>query len=222
MRRTIGTGPGRIGPQSRQTAGRMIAGRRRRAPGKGVGDAHGCPEAARSRGVHAGRLARNRRGRPDDRSGSLSDVSEAPARSPLLSLAAIHDDRDRIEGIILESVQTADPYLTEIASHLVVAGGKRLRPVVAIVAAQVHGAPAQPRRGAGRGRLRVGTPRFALSRRRDRRGRHPAQRRDRQRQVGQPPGDPGWGLPARSGLGDRGVAGRRGGWAAGPHHRPTV
>src|SRR5690606_17401385 len=35
-----------------------------------------------------------------------------------------------------------DPYLTEIASHLVVAGGKRLRPVVAIAAAQVGGATA--------------------------------------------------------------------------------
>ena len=33
-------------------------------------------------------------------------------------------------------------YLTEIASHLVVAGGKRLRPVVAITAAQVGGTPA--------------------------------------------------------------------------------
>ena len=30
-----------------------------------------------------------------------------------------------------DAVQTPDPYLTEIASHLVVAGGKRLRPVVA-------------------------------------------------------------------------------------------
>ena len=36
----------------------------------------------------------------------------------------------------------SDAYLTEIASHLVVAGGKRLRPVVAITAAQVGGTPA--------------------------------------------------------------------------------
>ena len=41
-----------------------------------------------------------------------------------------------------ESVVTSDPYLTEIASHLIVAGGKRLRPVLAIAAAQVAGAPA--------------------------------------------------------------------------------
>ena len=36
---------------------------------------------------------------------------------------------------------TPDPYLTELASHLVVAGGKRLRPVVSVVAAAVGAAP---------------------------------------------------------------------------------
>src|SRR6187455_720474 len=51
-------------------------------------------------------------------------------------------DRERVEAVILESVRTGDPYLTEIASHLVVAGGKRLRPVVAIAAAQVGGVEA--------------------------------------------------------------------------------
>ena len=62
--------------------------------------------------------------------------------TPLLSLAGMDADRERIESVMLESVQTSDPYLTEIASHLVVAGGKRLRPVVAIVAAQVNGVAA--------------------------------------------------------------------------------
>lgn len=64
------------------------------------------------------------------------------SRSPLLSLAFMHEDRERIEAVILDAVRTSDPYLTEIASHLVVAGGKRLRPVVAIASAQVLGAPA--------------------------------------------------------------------------------
>ena len=63
-------------------------------------------------------------------------------RSPLFSLASMADDRERIEVAIHEAVRSADPYLTEIASHLVVAGGKRLRPVVAIAAAQVGGTPA--------------------------------------------------------------------------------
>ena len=37
------------------------------------------------------------------------------------------------------AVVTADPYLTEIASHLIVAGGKRLRPVLSVVAGQLCG-----------------------------------------------------------------------------------
>jgi len=59
--------------------------------------------------------------------------------SPLLTLPAMDADRARIEVAMRESVVTADPYLTEIASHLIVAGGKRLRPVLAVVAAQVTG-----------------------------------------------------------------------------------
>ena len=56
-----------------------------------------------------------------------------------MTLASMDDDRGRIETAMLDAVQTPDPYLTEIASHLVVAGGKRLRPVVAIAAARVGG-----------------------------------------------------------------------------------
>jgi heptaprenyl diphosphate synthase len=40
------------------------------------------------------------------------------------------------------AVMTTDQYLTEIASHLIVAGGKRLRPVLSTVAAQIGGEPA--------------------------------------------------------------------------------
>lgn len=36
-------------------------------------------------------------------------------------------------------MHTPDPYLQDIASHLIVAGGKRLRPVLTVVAAQVGG-----------------------------------------------------------------------------------
>ena len=69
-------------------------------------------------------------------------MSDAQVRSPLFSLASMEADRERIESAIHEAVRAGDPYLTEIASHLVVAGGKRLRPVVAIAAAQVTGHPA--------------------------------------------------------------------------------
>jgi heptaprenyl diphosphate synthase len=48
-------------------------------------------------------------------------------------------DRERIEAAMQDSVLTGDAYLTELASHLLVAGGKRLRPVMAVAAAQVNG-----------------------------------------------------------------------------------
>jgi heptaprenyl diphosphate synthase len=51
-------------------------------------------------------------------------------------------DRHRIERAMQLAVVTDDDYLTEIASHLIIAGGKRLRPAVAVAAAQVEGAPA--------------------------------------------------------------------------------
>jgi heptaprenyl diphosphate synthase len=46
-------------------------------------------------------------------------------------------DRRRVEEALLGAVTTPDAYLTEIASHLISAGGKRLRPVFTIVATQV-------------------------------------------------------------------------------------
>ncbi len=62
--------------------------------------------------------------------------------SPLFALPAMDVDRERIEAAMHESVRTPDSYLNEIASHLIVAGGKRLRPVLAVAAAQVNGVPA--------------------------------------------------------------------------------
>jgi len=46
-------------------------------------------------------------------------------------------DRQRVEAALLDAVRTPDAYLTEIASHLIQAGGKRLRPVFTIAASQV-------------------------------------------------------------------------------------
>ena len=46
-------------------------------------------------------------------------------------------DFDRIETALRDSVRTSDAYLSDIASHLIVAGGKRLRPILTVVAAQV-------------------------------------------------------------------------------------
>jgi heptaprenyl diphosphate synthase len=59
--------------------------------------------------------------------------------SPLIALPSMNGDRERIEAAMRAAVATGDPYLTELASHLIVAGGKRLRPVLSVVAAQVGG-----------------------------------------------------------------------------------
>ncbi len=42
----------------------------------------------------------------------------------------------------MAAVDTKDPYLNELARHLIIAGGKRLRPVLTLVCAQVGGGPA--------------------------------------------------------------------------------
>lgn len=68
---------------------------------------------------------------------SLPDVSA----SPLLSLETSDVDRRRVEEALQQAVQTSDRYLTEIASHLLVAGGKRLRPMLSVVVSQIADAP---------------------------------------------------------------------------------
>jgi heptaprenyl diphosphate synthase len=55
--------------------------------------------------------------------------------SPLMTLPGMEVDLARVEQALRAAVRTEDDYLTELASHLVVAGGKRLRPVVAMAAA---------------------------------------------------------------------------------------
>jgi heptaprenyl diphosphate synthase len=88
------------------------------------------------------RLRSGPRLRPTGRD-SLSGVSLAPnVTSPLLELATTEADRERIELAMLDAVRTPDEYLEQIASHLIVAGGKRLRPVLSVVVAQIHDADA--------------------------------------------------------------------------------
>ncbi len=64
----------------------------------------------------------------------------APANgSPLLALPGATGDLERVEASLRDSVRTDDAYLTDIASHLILAGGKRVRPLLATVAARtVH------------------------------------------------------------------------------------
>ena len=174
--------------------------------------------AARRRSVLTAEWRRAHGARPTP---SLLGVSDVPT-SPLFALAGMDADRERIEAAMRAAVVTRDAYLTEIASHLIVAGGKRLRPVLAVAAGRLNGPPVERRRRAGRRRLRAGAPRLAVPRRRDGRGRDPPRRRHRQRPVGQPAGDPRRRLPARAGIRDRRLARHRGGRAAGAHDRLAV
>ena len=61
--------------------------------------------------------------------------------SPLFDLESSDADRLRLDEALMASVKTPDAYLTEIASHLLLAGGKRLRPMFSVVASQVAGGP---------------------------------------------------------------------------------
>src|SRR5207249_11488055 len=65
-----------------------------------------------------------------------------PPASPLLAVLGDGDDLDRIEAALRSSVETDDAELTDIASHLIRAGGKRLRPVCTMVVAGVSDQPA--------------------------------------------------------------------------------
>ena len=64
-----------------------------------------------------------------------------PPPSPLLTVLADGDELDRVEMALRASVETDDADLTDIASHLIRAGGKRLRPVCTLVAARTAGHP---------------------------------------------------------------------------------
>lgn len=55
--------------------------------------------------------------------------------NPLTVMPSMAGDLERIESRLLESASTADPTLTEIATHLIAAGGKRVRPGFTIAAA---------------------------------------------------------------------------------------
>jgi len=55
--------------------------------------------------------------------------------NPLQVLPSMADDLQRVESALLGAVRSDDAFLTEIASHLITAGGKRVRPGFCIAAA---------------------------------------------------------------------------------------
>jgi len=67
--------------------------------------------------------------------------------NPLLLLPTLADDLGRVEDQLRRSVQAEDPFLTEVASHLITAGGKRVRPAFSVTSAATREAtmvPASP------------------------------------------------------------------------------
>jgi heptaprenyl diphosphate synthase len=53
----------------------------------------------------------------------------------LLGLPALEEQLQRLEPLLVESVVTGDGFLDEVTTHLLAAGGKRLRPVLALATA---------------------------------------------------------------------------------------
>jgi heptaprenyl diphosphate synthase len=55
--------------------------------------------------------------------------------SPLLQLPVLQADLARVEDALQAAVVAEDSFLTEVASHLILAGGKRVRPAFAVTSA---------------------------------------------------------------------------------------
>jgi len=62
----------------------------------------------------------------------------------LLDLPSLGADLEEVDTALRRSVGSDDPFLGEVASHLIVAGGKRIRPVLSVAAAGAGGASASP------------------------------------------------------------------------------
>lgn len=57
----------------------------------------------------------------------------------LLDLRYVEEDLNRLERLLEEAVRVDDPFLDEVTTHLISAGGKRLRPAL-LLASATHGA----------------------------------------------------------------------------------
>jgi geranylgeranyl pyrophosphate synthase len=62
--------------------------------------------------------------------------------APLLSLPFMDGNLAALEPELLQSVRSGDPFLDEVTGHLIAAGGKRLRPGLALAAATGGASPA--------------------------------------------------------------------------------
>jgi len=56
---------------------------------------------------------------------------------PLLSLPWLKGDMARVESALRASVEASDPFLAQVAGHLIAAGGKRLRPALSVAVGEL-------------------------------------------------------------------------------------
>jgi heptaprenyl diphosphate synthase len=59
----------------------------------------------------------------------------------LLHLPTLEADLVRVEAALRRTVEAGDPFMTTVASHLIPAGGKRLRPAMALAVGSLASAP---------------------------------------------------------------------------------
>jgi heptaprenyl diphosphate synthase len=59
-----------------------------------------------------------------------------------LQLILVEEDLERLETLLAESVIVGEPYLDSVTTHLIYAGGKRLRPLLAVASATGGARPA--------------------------------------------------------------------------------
>ena len=61
---------------------------------------------------------------------------QAPSIQELVDIPEIWDRMSVLEGRLLEATESEDPFLTKVAQHLLLAGGKRFRPLLAQLAGE--------------------------------------------------------------------------------------
>ena len=64
-----------------------------------------------------------------------------PGLASLLHLPTLEGDLVRVEAALRRTVEAGDPFMTTVASHLIPAGGKRLRPALALAVGSLASAP---------------------------------------------------------------------------------
>src|SRR5437867_12854837 len=74
--------------------------------------------------------------------GRMSGPAGAGSPPAAVELAPLAVDLVRVETALRKAVRTSDPFLGDVAAHLIGAGGKRIRPTLALCAGYASTSPA--------------------------------------------------------------------------------